>query len=151
MRIEEKEGNLVITDFNEIEAYKIACKIEADGISFYKKFLSEFSEVDFLLKEEQKHLKLFNELLFNLKEKKEDSFEGDDFLSTIDYGIFMPVKKINSPREALQLGIIIEDRSIKFYEFCKDKVSSNTAKKEISNIISEEHKHKELLEEMLKK
>lgn len=147
MRIEEKEGNLVITDFNELEAYKIACKIEADGIDFYKS-----KEVfNFLLAEEQKHLKLFNELLFKLKEGREDSFEGDDLLSTIDYGIFMPVKKINSPREALQLGIIIEDRSIKFYEFCKDRVSSNTAKKEISNIISEEHKHKELLEEMLKK
>lgn len=36
MKVEEKNNKLVITDFNEIDAYKIAYKVEKDGLDFYK-------------------------------------------------------------------------------------------------------------------
>ena len=40
MRIEEREGEIVISSFNELEAYKIATKIEKDGIDFYAKLIN---------------------------------------------------------------------------------------------------------------
>lgn len=161
MRIEEKNGNLVITDFNELEAYKIACKIEADGIHFYKRLLDAITEdksrnsLGFLLKEEVKHLDYFNKQLFRISEEEGETFEGDDLLSSMNYGIFQPYESMSSlskildnPKKALHLGIIIEEKSIGFYEKIRDKVSGDKTKTEVSNIIKEEIKHKKLLEEM---
>lgn len=162
MKIEEKNGQLVIVDFNELEAYKIACKIEEDGLHFYKKLMEKISgdapksALAFLIKEEEEHLKFFEESLFKLEEKEEDSFEGDDLLSTMDYGVFRPYedsqeleKILSDMNRTLHLGIVIEDKSIKFYEFCKRKVKDKKVKAEISKIIKEERKHKQHLEDML--
>ncbi len=41
MKIEEREGKLVIVDFNELEAYKVASKIEKDGIRFYDNLIQK--------------------------------------------------------------------------------------------------------------
>ncbi len=41
MKIADQAGKLVITDFNEEEAYKIACNIEREGIRFYKKLMDK--------------------------------------------------------------------------------------------------------------
>lgn len=162
MKIEEKNGKLVIVDFNEIDAYKIACKIEEDGIHFYKKLIEKIDgnapkkALALLIKEEEEHLKFFEESLFKLEEKEEDSFEGDDLLSTMDYGIFESYedlqeldKILKDMDKTLRLGILIEDKSIKFYEFCKRKVKDKKVKAEISKIIKEERKHKQHLEDML--
>jgi len=164
MHIEEKDGSLVIVDFNELGAYKIACKIEKDGIDFYKKLSGKITQdkpkeiLTFLLNEEKKHIKLFEELLFKMRQKKEDGFEEDDLLGTIDYGIFQPYQDskeleniLDNPKKALKLGLIIEDKSIKFYESCRDHVSVEETKKEISNIIQEERRHKQLLEDIQNK
>ena len=65
MKIENKNDLLIVTDFDEIEAYIIACKIEADGAHFYKKIYNQVQDekakesIGLLLKEEEKHLKLF--------------------------------------------------------------------------------------------
>lgn len=164
MRIKEEKGSFVIVDFNEAEAYKIACKIEEDGVHFYKKLQEGAIKkevrdaVSFMLKEEENHLKYFTELLFDKEEKEEDTFEGDDLLSSMDYGVFKPYenlseleKIINDPKKALKLGILIENNSIRFYETCRNEVKDKNAKKEIGNIIEEEKKHKEIFEDMLKK
>lgn len=162
MKIAEKNGELVIVDFNELEAYKIACKIEEDGLHFYKKLMEKINgnapktALAFLIKEEEEHLKFFEESLFKLEEGKEGSFEGDDLLSTMDYGIFKPYedlqeldKILKDMDKTLRLGILIEDKSIKFYEYCKTKVKDRKSKAVISKIIKEEEKHKQHLEDML--
>jgi len=43
------------------------------------------------------------------------------------------------------LGIIVEDKSIRFYSLCKAQVSSSSVKEELENIIAEEARHKQLL------
>jgi rubrerythrin len=162
MRIEEKNGEMTIVDFNEADTYKIACKIEEDGIYFYKKLIGKVSSakvkesLSFLLKEEQKHLNLLEESLFEANEKSGDEFEGDDILNSIDYGVFCPYESIaelekilDEPKKALKLGVIIEEKSIKFYEACRDKVADNNVRDKISEIIGEEKMHKQILEEML--
>ena len=164
MKIEERGNELVVTDFNELEAYKIASKIEKDGLRFYKE-LSEIAgseetrrELEILIREEEKHLKFFDKQLNRLRQKIKDGFEEDDLLNYMDYGVFEPfesakekiAQKIDKAGKALRLGVIMEDKSIKFYNVCSGKVSGK-AKDEIENIIAEEKKHKSLLEKMSNK
>ncbi|MCF7874304.1 MAG: ferritin family protein [Candidatus Omnitrophica bacterium] len=154
MKIESSGDKFVITDFNDIEAYKLACKIEKDGIYFYKK-LKENSDdkgikemFDFLIAEENKHLKFFEDCLYELRESEEDRDEDNDLLEGFNYGIFDFAKDIkelekivNTPKKALKLGELAEQRSIKFYRACQDQVSGRRVKDELENIIGEEIKH----------
>lgn len=162
MKIEEKNGKLNIIDFNEIEAYKIACKIEEDGISFYQNVLSGMEnksvkeKLEFLLGEEREHLKFFEECLSAQNQRYEDGFEEDNLLKYMDYGIFQPYQDrkgmkdvVDDIEKALDLGILIEDKTIKFYQACRDKVSSLKAKQELQDIIKEESHHRAVLEDML--
>lgn len=162
MRIEEKAGKLIISDFDEFEAYRIASKIEQDGIDFYGSLLAAITEakvkdgLNFLLGEERKHLAFFEKCLSALRRAKDDPSEDNDLLSSMDYGVFQPYQAMKGfkealghPQKALRLGIKIEDNSIKFYESCAENVSSPDTKKEISAIIGEERNHKRILEQML--
>ncbi len=164
MRIEEKGGEFVIVDFDELEAYKIARKIERDGLNFYKKLLEKAVEektkkaLAFLIEKEREHLNFFGDRLSEIREKKDDSFEEDDLLGTIDYGIFQPYqsmeqleKALDDPRKALRLGLIVENHSIKFYKSCRDKVTSEKTKEEMTRIIEDECEHKAQVEGMLGK
>jgi rubrerythrin len=159
MKIEEQQGKLIVVDFNELDSYKIACKIEKDGVWFYNKIMGvvdqpESKEVlGFLIQEEKKHLAFFEECLSHVRQMREDHFEEDDLLSTINFGIFEPYQSIDElenilsdVQKALKLGIIVEEKSIKFYEACRMHVSSKEAKQKIGDIIEEETKHKALLE-----
>ncbi len=164
MRVEEVKGELVIVDFDEMEAYKIACKIEKDGIEFYQRLLSKLTPendkakkiLSFLLNEEYEHLKFFEESLFRLRQKKEEDSEDEDILTSMDYGIFSAYQNIkelqailDEPAKALRLGIAIEEKSIKFYECCRGHVTSGEVKQELAVIIDEEAKHKEVLADMV--
>ncbi len=162
MRIEEKNDVFVIVDFNELEAYRIACKIENDGLEFYKNLLQIVDEAAtrealvLLIEEEKKHLSVFEKCLSGLRQKKEDTSEDNDLLSSLDYGIFsvfqgaLGLKEaVKGKENALRLGIAIENNSIRFYAAIKDKVSSRETKDEISSIIKEELKHKQVLENAL--
>lgn len=163
MHIEEKDGNLVIVDFSDLEAYKIARKIESDGTHFYERLMGELDDprekeaVKLLVDAERDHLRYFEGELSILREREEDSFEEDDLLSGLDYGIFQPYQSMDDLssnlttfNKAIRLGIVVENKSIQFYEHCRDHVSSPEAKKELDRIIEEERRHKRLLEKMLK-
>ena len=162
MKIEEKNGEFIITDFNEAEAYKIASKIEQDGIDFYTKILDEATEpavkekISYLLNEEKKHLKFFQERLFEVSEDKADGFEEDNLLGYMEYEVFKPFldakdlpENIKDARKALNLGIIAENSSINFYLSLRDKATSSETKDELAVIIEEEKSHRELFEQLL--
>jgi len=162
MRIEEKDGNLAIVDFDEVEAYKIARKIEKDGIEFYRRLLAKTTQakakdaLKFLLEEEKGHLEFFEDRLQELEQKAGELTEDDDLLGSLDYGIFWPYQNIeelenivDDPRKALKLGLVIEDKSLKFYQSCQGKVTSPEVREEIANIIREESRHKKILEDTL--
>jgi rubrerythrin len=152
----------VIVDFNEFDAFRIACKIEKDGILFYTQLASsikipEPKEIlEFLLEEEKKHLKIFEEHLGRLRQVKEDVGEDNDLLTSMDFGVFQPYQGLkdlgdimtNIPK-ALRLGLMIEDKSIKFYVACSFEVSMKETKEELLNIIAEEKRHKSLLERII--
>lgn len=162
MRIEEKNGDLVIVDFNELEAFKIASKIEKDGIDFYEKLAERAAQrrardtLRLLAGQERDHLEFFDGEHSKIRELRQDRFEEDDLLGSIDYGIFQPYrgiaeleKALDSPRKVFRMGIIIEEKSVRFYEFCMRHVSSHETQEGIAGIIKEEREHKRLLEDML--
>lgn len=164
MKIEDRNNQLIVTDFDEVEAYVIACKIEEDGIHFYRKLREAeksakiIEAIDFLIKEEVRHLKLFNARLFELREASDKDYDENDLLTSIDYGIFKVCDNakgleevLTNEKRALSLGIIIENKSVEYYMILFKNISKPQAKKEISAIIEEEKKHKELLERLLEK
>ena len=132
MRIEEKEGSFIIVDFNDIEAYKIARKIENDGIVFYQNLKEKAKDkkmcetMDLLLQEEKRHLAFFENALFEQRENNDESLEEDDLLDEMDYGIFpspdagdTAEKLLESPEKAIGVGIVMENRSLQFYQACR--------------------------------
>lgn len=163
MKIVQRQDKFIIVDFSEFEAYRIAGKIEKDGIDFYEKISQETDnrqiqeKLEFLLGEERRHLGFFEDQLFRIRQKKEDTAEDNDLLTSMDFGIFQPYQnienlsaKLDNAKKTLRLGIVIEDNSIKFYNACLDGVKDNATKKEIKNIIAEERRHKELLEGLIR-
>jgi rubrerythrin len=162
MKIEEKDGSFIITDFNESEAYKIASKIEEDGISFYSQVLAQTQnpqvkeKVQYLLEEEKKHLKFFQKRLYEISESKCDANDEDNLLSYMEYEVFKPFREakdlpesIKDAKTALNIGIIAENSSINFYLALKEQVSSFETKEELAQIIEEEKRHREIFERLL--
>ena len=161
MRIEERGDKLVIVDFDEFEAYRIACKIEKDGIKFYRKLSGSMKPgearelVEFLVEEERKHLRFFEDCLSAAREKGEDTSEDNDLIASFDFGVFMPYRDmaeledvLTDTPKALRLGVAIEDKSIKFYDSCREGVSAVQTREELGSIINEEKRHKDLLTKM---
>ena len=162
MRIEEKDGAFIIVDFNDLEAYKIARKIEKDGMDFYQDLMNLTDNektreaLRLLIQEEEKHLKYFEDTLFDLR--KNEWFEKeDDLLEEMDYGIFPSpsheeeaMRFLDAPEKALGMGIVLENRAIQFYEACQQRVTDEKAKRQITKIIQTEQEHKNILRDILK-
>ena len=166
MKIADKDGKLVITDFSEEEAYEIACNIEKEGIRFYKKLKDEqtndkiIETLEVMVKEEVNHLKFFEFARSELQEALDEEIEDNGLLMSMDFGIFPSLENIGSAGEdikgkgsnrALKLGIAVENKAIAFYTECKKKIGSESTKKGLDRIITEEVKHKTLFEEMLQR
>ena len=164
MKIEEREGQFVIVDFNEREAYAIACKVEKDGIWFYGQLLEVIADtetkmiIEHLINDERKHLAFFAERLAHLQTEEEEGFEEDNLLKDIDFGMFQPYQNmenigeiVDDLKKALRLGITVENKSIQFYETCKEQVSDAGTQEELEHIVKEEAKHKATLEHILDK
>ena len=162
MKIEDKEGKLVITDFDEVEAYEIASAIEKEGIRFYTELKNQQKDnnvkemLEFMVQDEKNHLKFFEAALVDLEAKLERPDEDNDLVGSMNFGIFQPYESIenlndviNDNKKALKLGLVSEEKAINFYHECKNKVSSQETKKELDKIISEEQKHKALFEKKL--
>ena len=158
MRIEERSGALVVVDFDDLEACKIAARIERDGAAFYEALAVRMTDaaargsILSLASQERDHLEFFEGELTRLRATKEDAFEEDDLASSLDYGIFKPYRDLadalESPRKALRLGQIVEERSVQFYEACRGRVAADGTKRQLDRIIAEERLHARTLQEM---
>ena len=159
MKIDYKGDEIIISDFKPLEAYKIARRLEAEGINFYSIFLSSVDDVDAekavysLLTEERKHLKFFNQKVEDLS----GPLDENSIVDEIDTRIFAPFGEsvdlasvIKDGNKAIELGILFEKRSISFFKACLDKTSDAPAKKAFEDIVKEEEKHLESLKGILK-
>jgi len=163
VKVEQWHDKLVVTDFDEFDACRIASKIEKDGIWFYEKLAQAVKKpevretLNFLVQEEKRHIDFFENELQRLRSSGEDKNEDDDLLTSMDFKIFEPYQEIKDlPKflenisNALRLGMAIEDNSVRFYQACEEKVSGYLAKQELIKIIGEEKKHKKIFEDMLR-
>ncbi|MDD5195248.1 MAG: ferritin family protein [Candidatus Omnitrophica bacterium] len=164
MKIEEKDGKLIVTSFDEFEAYRIASAVERDGLRFYGaiaqqvKDLSVKKTLNLLMEEEKKHLAFFEGCLNYLREKAEDHGEDNDLLSSMDFGVFQPFKSMDNLdslvadiKKALAIAVLAEEKSVKFYVACREAIFASRTKNALTQIIEEEKKHKKFFEELLKR
>lgn len=154
MRLQiNKDGSIAIFDFSPVQAYKIAVRLEEDGIRFYtelKKDLKEDTvrrEVDFLIEEEKRHLKTFQVALAREKEAVGDDFEEDDIVAYLDSSIFDPSRKkedagkVQHRHTAWEEAMDMERRSIAFYEGLISSSVSPEAERSFCRILQEEEEH----------
>jgi rubrerythrin len=164
VKIDYSKGQMEITDFNPLEAYKIARKMERDGIEFYQKLQGASlspainQSLGFLLQEEKRHLKLFESKIFELHQKTEDGFEEEDLTDYLDSRVFSPFsamknleKYLTDKSKALKLGTAIEKNSIGFYQACLNHLKNDPVKKELEFLLKEENSHLAILENLLNK
>lgn len=156
MKVRETGSGIQIYDFNAVESYKIAQKIEREGIRFYQMVLEKAADeklkeaLGYLRDAEEEHLKIFNNLLEGA-EREAGRREEDDLLDSVDDGIFTITEHDVSAadcEQALQLGIIIEKRSLAFYLELEKHTESSEGKAALRKIITEERQHWEHLKQL---
>jgi len=157
MKIKNTGEEIQIYDFNAKEAFKVAIKLESEGISFYKIILDiakdpKVKEVlSYLLAEENDHLQLFEKMMEREDPEALDD-SGEDILDICDTDVFNLPKDVplaDNLDKALQLGIDIEKRSLAFYLEIMKHTKSEEGSNALKKIIDEEMKHWDELKRLI--
>jgi len=164
MKIDFSGDEIKIYDFDELEAYRIACKMEADGIYFYSRMLEEMLKpqmievLELLLGEERNHLKHFEEKLEEVEPKYDVEEEGETLADIVDSKVFDILHDpervadiLCTPQEAVRMGIEVEKRSIAFYRQILKNTSDRTGQTTLQKLVQEEQAHLKRLEGLLKR
>ncbi|MDD5644748.1 MAG: ferritin family protein [bacterium] len=162
--IKNTDGKIEISDFNAVQAYKIAVNLEKEGVRFYADILGNIAnggikeDVQLLLGQEKEHLKFFEtELAVALKDGR-DNFEEDDIIDYMDSGVFSSYKALlkrrsgllKSPLEVLAFGLLIENDSVDFYINIRRNTLDKRCISAIDKIIEQEKKHIERINKLIK-
>jgi rubrerythrin len=164
MKIDFSGDETVIYDFNDLEAYRIARKMETDGIYYYSRMLDEILKpkivevLELLIRDERNHFNLFQEKVEELAKAYDVPDEGETLADITDSKVFDVLQDpqrvadiVCSPQEAVRLGIEMEKRSIAFYNRILKDAGDQAALAALQNIIKEEQEHMEKLEGLLRK
>ena len=156
MKVKDTGSGIQIYDFTAAEAYAIACTLEREGIRFYQLLMEKTADpqarqiVNYLLNSETEHLRIFEKLLEN--EEDEDSEDDeDDLIGSVDNGVFaVPDSEVHAAdfERALELGIIVEKRSLAFYLEVAKHTASREGKDALRKVIEEERQHWEELKKL---
>jgi rubrerythrin len=156
MKIRDTGSGIQLYDFTAAEAYRIARKIEHEGIRFYQMLMDKAADsgvkqlVTSLRDAEAEHLRIFEQLLEGAGGKP-GQWEDDDLLDSVDDAIFSITENQVAAADfdqALQLGIIIEKRSLAFYLEVEKHTQSSEGKGALRKIIDEERRHWEQLKQL---
>jgi len=157
-----KDGRILLSDFSPVQAFKIAVKMEQDGIRFYKDLLGTVrdeearAEIGFLVRQEQQHLDTFTRLLREQKEETADGFEEDDIIDYMNASVFeVSLRKetagnMDHRHTAMEEALNLERRSIVFYEACARSAGGGAPKGSFEKIIEEERSHLKKFGELLR-
>jgi rubrerythrin len=158
----DKKGQITVSDFSSLQAYKIAANMEERGIAFYGDLLRKISdkeamqEIEILIVEERAHLKTFRDLLAREKEAVDDRFEEDDVVDYLNANIFdislQPevAEAMDHRHTSLEEALHMERRSILFYETCLKQTQAEAALAAFTKIIDEEKRHLEKFAQLLR-
>ncbi|GAB4190431.1 MAG: ferritin family protein [Calditrichia bacterium] len=150
--------------FSPYEIAQIAIGMEEDGFAFYDK-AAQFAKNDKvkaifykLANDEIQHKKEFSEKDFAqyFDDASDSLLELDRYIKDLFKTEIFPsienaedyAKKIQSDKQAIELGMEQEKRAIKFYTELKKKVTLDKARMAIDDLIREETEHYQLLKEI---
>jgi len=163
MRVDiDKNGTIVIFDFSPVQVFKVAVRMEEDGIRFYEDLAKKVKdqearhEVGFLIQEEREHLKTFQKYLDAVKSGADDAFEEDDIVQYVSSKVFdtsqelQEASRMDHRHTAVEEALNMERRSIVFYEACLSRTSDPRAKGAFAKILSEEREHLKKFGELLR-
>lgn len=155
MEMKVTTGNIVISDFDELEVLKIAMKIESDGEIYYASVLAKTTDERIkrtfkrLAEDEKNHFEIFKGL-FEVELRRRgidpDSVNSEESLFTyMDSGIFSKDKEAKSIKDAVLNGEIVELRSILFYKELLKNTKNDSGKKALDEVIEQEQMHYNIL------
>ncbi len=160
--VADKNGKITLHDFSSPQAYKIAVKMEEDGIAFYAGLVKQVKdeearrEIGFLIEQEREHQRTFRNLLDREKEGAGDDFEEDDIVQYLKSKVFdasqepKAAKKADHHHTSLEEALNMERRSIVFYEGCLARTTQEDARQAFLKIIEEEKRHLAKFTELLR-
>lgn len=164
MRVDFSGDEIQIYDFNELEAYQIARKMEADGIYYYSRMLDEVLKpkvtevVEMLVRDERIHLSHFDEKVEELARTRGVEDEGDTLADIVDSNVLDILKDsghvadiLCDPQEAVRLAISVEKRSILFYNQILKNTRDEKGRAALQELVNEERDHLTKLEGLLRK
>jgi len=161
MQIDFSGEEIKIYDFNYLEAYKIARRMEREGLAFYRRLKEALSDkevgelVEGLLQEEETHLAFFQGRIEEIQHHLEDGFEEDDLLDHVDTGVFSTFQQakvsevLSDRRKALLFAILIEKRSVLFYQELLRHTEKETGRRALQELILQEKEHQERFQQLL--
>jgi rubrerythrin len=163
LRVDFRGEEIIIFDFDELEAYKIARKLEEDGIYYYSRMKEEVLKpkirdvIQMLLDDERKHLNLLEEKIEELSNKRDVSDDEEMLLDIVDSKVMDILKNSDhvsnalcNPQEALKLGASVEKHSIAFYNSVLNNTEDESGRAAIEKLIREEEKHLEKIQELIR-
>ncbi|MBI5118408.1 ferritin family protein [Candidatus Poribacteria bacterium] len=164
MKVDFSGAEIRIFDFDELEAYRIARKIEEDGIYYYSRMKEEMLKpeirnvIEMLLKDERNHLDLFERRIEELAAKHDVVDEGETLADIVDSKVMDVLSDservadiLCNPQEAIRLGMSVEKRSIAFYGQILQSTQDKTGKATIEELIEQEKEHLRKLEGFLRR
>lgn len=164
MKVDFSGDEIRIFDFDQLEAYRIARKMEEDGIYYYSRMKEETLKpeirdvVEMLLADERNHLRLFEQKVEELAQERGIPDEGEDLVDIVDSKVMDVLKEsgrvadiLCNPQEAIRLGISVEQRSIAFYQRMLEHTRDTSGKAALKDLIEEERDHIRKLEGLLRK
>lgn len=164
MKVDFSADEPKIYDFDELEAYRIARKIEQDGLYYYSRMKEESLKpeirdvVEMLLIDERKHLDLFRKKVDEVARKRKVVDEGETIADIVDSKVLDVLKDpkrvadiLCTPQEAIRLGMSVEKRSISFYKEILESTKDKAGKDAINAIVREEQDHLKKLERLERK
>lgn len=142
-----------------MEFYTIAKNMEDEGKKYYLKLAQEtpFNELrgifTHMANEEQKHFDLYK----SLENSETVSHTDEDIAKQIAREAFAEIapdssnlKQIADFQSAYEKALELEKNSVKFYTDILNKTIKESDKKVVESIISEEQKHIEILESLIR-
>jgi rubrerythrin len=151
MEFVERDGKMVLRDFDPSEALMLAMYVEAEGARFYRELSRRtkekkiLNELQYLLEEEESHSQTFKGLLISLSGGVPEIPEEDIVASLT--GIFGPIRKLRTEdilcdnAEALRLGATVKKRMISFFKSLLEETSNSEARRVLEDIIKQEERH----------
>ena len=158
MKIDTSGDQIRIYDFNAEESYRIARRMEQESLRFYEAVAEKLPDngirvvVNQLIEEERAHVKRFDAELERLGV---EDIEAEHVVDVVDSGVVTPLaqaeleKVLCNPGEAVNMGVSLENRAIRFYTALLDNTDNAAGRAALEAIIAEEQSHRDRLAKLL--